>query len=357
MELRSALNDRYAVNFIKEYEHLYGLLRATPKAFWGALSLWLVIFFVSWSLGGADAYPWQLLNSTADLELTRRILIDIRLPRVLAACLIGGALAAAGVLTQGLFRNPLASPSVIGISSGGVLGAVLAFHLGLHLLGLWFLPMLALLGCALTTLCLLRFARDNQSFPVEDLLLVGLALNGILSAVTSFVLALSLHDFDKAPAMLNWMLGTLSGKSWEHCLVAVGPLAIGIMGAQRLAYRFNVLSLGNDVAQTLGIKLSTLRSQAVLLISVLVGVSVAISGMLPFIGLLVPHLTRIMVGPDHRRLLLLSVINGMSLLMLADLLARILISPQEIQVGVLISLIGSPFFLWMLYQRRRLTAL
>ncbi len=331
--------------------------RSNSLALWGTAALCLLVFLLSWSFGGAAAYPWQLLSPSEDLDMLQRILIDIRLPRVLAACLIGGALAAAGVLTQGLFRNPLASPSVIGISSGGVLGAILAFYLGLNLVSLWILPLFALIGCVLTTTVLLRFARDPRGFPIEDLLLIGFALNGILSALTSFLLSLSLNDYDKAPAMMNWMLGTLSGKTWEHCMIAAGPLILGILFAQKLAYRFNVLSLGNDVAQTLGIDLKRLRTEAVLLVSILVGTSVSLSGMMPFIGLIVPHFTRILVGPDHRQLLGLSVINGMTLLMLADLLARILIPPQEIQVGVLISLIGSPFFLWMLYQRRRQAAL
>ncbi|WP_176737042.1 FecCD family ABC transporter permease [Oligoflexus tunisiensis] len=331
--------------------------RSHAFALWGTATLCLAVFLLSWSFGGASAYPWQLLSPSEDLELLHRILIDIRLPRVVAACLIGGALAAAGVLTQGLFRNPLASPSVVGISSGGVLGAILAFYFGFNLINLWVLPLFALVGCMLTTTVLLRFARDPHGFPIEDLLLIGFALNGILSALTSFVLSLALNDFDKAPAMMNWMLGTLSGKTWEHCLVASGPLILGVFFAQKLAYRFNVLSLGNDVAQTLGLDLKRLRTQAVLLVSILVGTSVSMSGMMPFIGLIVPHLTRMMVGPDHRQLLGLSVINGMTLLMLADLVARILIPPQEVQVGVLISLIGSPFFLWMLYQRRRQAAL
>jgi iron complex transport system permease protein len=331
--------------------------RPNPLAFWGTALLCLLVFMLSWSFGGAAAYPWQLLSQSEDLEMLQRILIDIRLPRVVMACLIGGALAAAGVLTQGLFRNPLASPSVIGISSGGVLGAILAFYLGVNFVSLWMLPLFALVGCVLTTTILLRFARDPRGFPIEDLLLIGFALNGILSALTSFLLSISLNDFDKAPAMMNWMLGTLSGKTWEHCLVAAGPLLGGMLFAKKLAYRFNVLSLGNDVAQTLGLDLKRLRTEAVLLVSILVGTSVSMSGMMPFIGLIVPHFTRILVGPDHRQLLGISVINGATLLMLADLLARVLIPPQEIQVGVLISLIGSPFFLWMLYQRRRQAAL
>ncbi len=332
--------------------------RPIPHALLATALCFAAIFVLSWSFGGAEAYPWQLLAGfNPDDEMLRRILFDIRLPRVLAACLVGGALAAAGVITQGLFRNSLASPSVIGISSGGVLGAIIAFYLGMNVFSLWTLPLFALIGCLLTTVLLLRFARDTRNFPVEDLLLVGFAVNGILGALSSFILSLSLNDFDKAPAMMNWMLGTLNGKTWDHILVAFAPILIGIFFAQRLAYRFNILSLGTDVAQTLGLDLKRLRTEAVLLISVLVARSVSISGLMPFIGLVVPHLSRMMVGPDHRHLLGVSVINGMSLLLLADLIARILIPPQEIQVGVLVALIGSPFFLWMLYQRRRNSSL
>lgn len=308
-------------------------------------------FLLSWSFGGAEIYPWQLLQDSSDMN--RHILLSIRLPRVVCACIVGGALAAAGVVTQGLFRNPLASPSVIGISSGGLLGAIVAFYLGASAYSLWALPFFAFLGCLLTTIAVLFFARSVHALAIEDLLLVGFALNGILSAISSFILSLSLNDFDKAPAMMNWMLGTLNGKTWDHCLIGFVPIAFALLLASHITYRFNVLSLGHDVAQSLGLELKRLRLQSVLTISVLVAASVSVGGLLPFLGLIVPHLSRLMIGPDHRALLRLSVVNGMTLLLLADLLARTIIPPQEIQVGVLISLIGSPFFLWMIFQRRR----
>lgn len=310
-----------------------------------------IAFLLSWSFGGAAIYPWQLLQN--DSEMSRYILLSIRLPRVACACIVGGALAAAGVITQGLFRNPLASPSVIGISSGGLLGAILAFYLGASTLSLWALPLFAFVGCVLTTLAILAFARSVRALAIEDLLLAGFALNGILSAISSFILSLSLNDFDKAPAMMNWMLGTLNGKTWDHCLVGVIPIAGALLLAGRIAYRFNILSLGNDVARSLGLELRKLRMQSVLAISILVAAAVSVGGLLPFLGLIVPHISRLIMGPDHRTLLRVSVVNGMTLLLLADLLARTIIPPQEIQVGVLISLIGSPFFLWMIFQRRR----
>jgi iron complex transport system permease protein len=314
--------------------------------------LFVLSFLAAWTFGGAALYPWALLDS-ADNEMANHILLSIRLPRIVCACIVGAALSVAGMLTQGLFRNPLASPSVIGISSGGSLGAIVAFYLGLHHAGLWTLPMFALVGCVLTTLIILALARSSNFSAVEDLLLVGFAINAILSAISTFILSISLKDFDKGPAMMNWMLGTLSGKTWEHVSIGVLPILFALVAGLHLSYQLNVLSLGNDVAQTIGIKLKRLRLQSIMVISVLVATAVSIGGILPFLGLIVPHFSRLLVGSDHKKLFFVSAINGMSLLLLADLAARVMIAPAEIQVGVLISLFGSPFFLWMFYKRKR----
>lgn len=318
-----------------------------------SLACLFLSFLMAWSFGGAALYPWQLLlRSSEDSDMTSHILLSIRLPRIACACLVGAALSVAGMLTQGLFRNPLASPSVIGISSGGSFGAILAFYLGVNTLGLWTLPIFAFAGCLLTTLLILALARSANFVAVEDLLLVGFAINAILSAMSSFLLSLSLKEFDKAPAMMNWMLGTLSGKTWDHVRLGVLPIVLALLASIRVSYQLNVLSLGNDVAQTLGVRLKRLRIQTILVTSTLVATAVSIGGILPFLGLIVPHFSRLLVGPDHKKLLFVSAVNGMSLLLLADLVARTLIAPSEIQVGVLISLFGSPFFLWMLAKRR-----
>ncbi|MBC7532914.1 MAG: iron ABC transporter permease [Oligoflexus sp.] len=314
--------------------------------------VFILSFFVSWSFGGAALYPWQLIGLDAD-DMTSHILLSIRLPRIVCACIVGAALSCAGMLTQGLFRNPLASPSVIGISSGGSLGAIIAFFFGLHTAGLWTLPIFAFVGCVLTTLLILALARSVNFSAVEDLLLVGFAINGILSAISTFLLSLSLKEFDKAPAMMNWLMGTLSGKTWDHVLIGVFPIGLALLASVRISYQLNVLSLGSEVAHTLGLKLRRLRIQSIIVISTLVATAVSIGGVLPFLGLVVPHLSRLMVGPDHKKLLVISAINGMSLLLIADLAARTMIAPSEIQVGILISLFGSPFFLWILYKRRR----
>lgn len=316
------------------------------------LGLFLLSVALSWTFGGASLYPWDLLRDDTP-EVARHILLSIRLPRILCACLIGAGLSVSGLLTQGLFRNPLASPSVIGISSGGSLGAITAFFLGLNLISLWFMPLMAFAFCLVTTVFILLLSQTSKFRAVEDLLLVGFALNAILSAVASFLLSLSLTDFDKAPVMMNWLLGTMAGKTWDHVWLALVPITIGIGLSTRITYQLNVLALGSDVAETLGIKMKTLRRKTILLVALLDATAVSIGGVLPFLGLMVPHISRLIIGPDHRGLLIFSIINGMTLLLLADLAARTLIAPQEIQVGVLISLFGSPFFLWMLYQRRK----
>ncbi|RYZ58742.1 MAG: iron ABC transporter permease [Proteobacteria bacterium] len=314
--------------------------------------VFVLSFLAAWTFGGAALYPWQLLEQ-GDNEMAKHILLSIRLPRIACACIVGAALSVAGMLTQGLFRNPLASPSVIGISSGGSLGAIIAFYLGLHHAGLWTLPMFAFVGCVATTIIILALARSANFAAVEDLLLVGFAMNSILSAISTFILSLSLKDFDKGPAMMNWMLGNLAGKTWDHVNIGVVPIVLALFAGLHLSYQLNVLSLGNDVAQTIGIRLKRLRLQSIMVVSVLVATAVSIGGILPFLGLIVPHFSRLMVGSDHKKLFFVSAINGMTLLLLADLAARVMISPAEIQVGVLISLFGSPFFLWMFYKRRR----
>jgi iron complex transport system permease protein len=315
-------------------------------------ALFLMIALLSWTFGGAALYPWQLWNEHTP-EVARHILLSIRLPRLLTACLVGAGLSVAGLLTQGLFRNPLASPSVIGISSGGSLGAILAFFLNLHLLSLWLTPIMAFGGSLATTGIILALARSSRLSGVEDLLLVGFALNAILSALSSFLLSLSLTDYDRAPTMMNWMLGSLSGKTWDHVLLALAPISLGIAFAFRLMHQLNVMAMGYDVAETLGVRLKSLRLKTILVVAILDATAVAIGGILPFLGLIAPHISRLLVGSEPRNLMPITLLNGMSLLLLADLCARTLLSPGELQVGVLISLFGSPVFLWMLYQRRK----
>ncbi len=314
--------------------------------------VFLGCFLLSWTFGGAKLYPWELLSSDTN-EVSRHILLSIRLPRILSACLVGSAISVAGLLTQALFRNPLATPSVIGISSGASLGAVLAFFLGLSSLSLWVLPTFAALGSLLTTAFILTLSQHQRFRTVEDLLLIGFAMNAILNAIASFLLSLSLTDFDKAPMMMNWLLGTLSGKTWEHVYLGLWPLIIGLFVAIKLSKKLELLNLGHDVAQTLGIDLPSLKRKTIALVCLLEATAVSIGGVLPFLGLIVPHFTRLLMGNSSPYLWIATILNGMSLLLSADLVARTLIAPAEMQVGVLIAIFGSPCFLVLLYRNRK----
>ncbi len=188
---------------------------------------------------------------------------------------------------------------------------------------------------------------------MEFLLLIGFAFNALASAMTSLVVALTLEDYQKAQGIMHWLLGGFDGKGYEHVLMALPPLVLGLVWVLSLAPRLDVLSLGEDLASTLSVDIRKLRMHAIAAVALLVGTAVAVAGAIPFIGLVVPHFTRLIVGPAHRRLLVASTINGMSLMLLADLAARTVRAPAELEVGILTSLLGAPFFLWLLWSRQR----
>jgi iron complex transport system permease protein len=328
-----------------------------------ALSISLLFLVISFALAfGAGASKlsfYDLLSlfwlkpDTQQDPMIYTILVNIRLPRLLVAALCGGALATAGVVSQGLFRNPLASPSILGTEAGASLAAVFFFFYSPSITHLFAMPMAASLGALVTTFLVLHLAHKTRGTPLEILLLTGLALSTWFSAMISLVISLSLEDYQKTTAIMHWLLGGFGGKGWEHVLMALVSTSIGWVMTYRMAPRLDVLALGEDVAHTLSVDLARVRSHAVITISILVGGAMASAGALPFVGLVVPHLCRRLFGPSHRKLALLSAINGMSLTILADLAARTVRAPQEVEVGLITALIGAPFFLWQLSRSSR----
>lgn len=283
------------------------------------------------------------------LDTARTILLAIRLPRIVVAALAGAALSAAGVLSQGLFRNSLASPSVMGSEAGAALAAAVVFHLGAAYAHWLLLPAAAFAGALAATSVLFVLARHRgPTTPLATLLLAGFALNALLAAVTSLFLSLLLEDVQKSSAAMHWLLGGFGGKGWEHAGMMLAPLIIGFCLALTLTARLDVLTLGEEVAASLSVALPQLRRAAFIAIALLVGGAAAVSGAVPFVGLVVPHFTRRLWGPRHGPLLALSAINGATLMLLADLVARTVRAPRELEVGVLTSLLGAPFFLWLL---------
>ena len=284
-------------------------------------------------------------------ETVRSILISIRLPRTLVAALCGAALAAAGVLSQGLFRNSLASPSILGTTAGASAAASAVFYFGVQSAAWFTVPVASVAGAFATTIFILYVAGLRRLYSLEQLLLAGFAVNAFLSAITSLVVSLVLEDYQKFSALMYWLLGGLNARGWEHFQSGLVPTLVGLVLAYVLAAKLNVLALGEEVAQTLSIDMRKLKLQTVATISLLVGTAVSIAGAITFVGLIVPHLTRLLVGAEHKRLLVLSTINGMSLVMLADLVARTARPPTELQVGVIIALLGAPFFFWLLCKK------
>jgi len=331
---------------------------------WLSLTALILALLASFAFGASNIGPSAALQSLRDAllgrapadqdaELARTILFDIRLPRLIAAALVGGALAAAGVVSQGLFRNDLASPSVLGTEAGGSLAAVLVFYLGAQHTHWVTMPLAAFLGALAATTLVFRLASRTLRMPMETLLLTGFALNALFGALTSLVISLSLEDYQKAGAVLHWLLGGFAAKGWEHVAMGILPVTAGLAMLFALAPRLDVLALGEEVAASLSVDLVRLRRIAVIAMAILVGAAVAVGGAIPFVGLIVPHATRRLVGPSHRRLLVLSTLNGMTLVVIADLIARTIRAPAELEVGILTSLLGAPFFLMLLKRKRR----
>jgi len=280
----------------------------------------------------------------------RVVILELRLPRLLLAIMVGAILAQSGAVMQGLFRNPLADPGIIGVSSGAAAGAVIAIGLFPEQLSPYAVPACAFVGGLLTTLLVYGLARSVQGTSVLLLLLAGVAISAFAGAFIGFISYFA--DDQKLRALSLWQMGSLSGASQTNlwlCLLALSALALAF---QRKANALNALLLGEAEARHLGINVESLKRQLIVLTALGVGVAVANSGIIGFVGLVVPHLIRLWLGPDHRALLPLSALCGALLLLVSDFLARILVQPAELPVGLITTLLGAPFFLALLIQQR-----
>lgn len=287
------------------------------------------------------------------------VLMAIRLPRVLLAILVGGGLAVSGAAMQGLFRNPLADPGLVGVSSAAALAAVAVIVLGAtwlpglsRLLGPFTLPLAAFAGGVGTTLLVYRLARVAGRTVVATLLLTGIAVNALAGAGTGL---LTFVATDEALRSITfWSLGSLSGATWS----TVGVVATCIVPAAWLLTRgaraLNVMLLGEMEAGHLGVRVERVKRINVFLVGLSVGAAVAITGIVGFVGLVVPHLVRLLVGPDHRYVMPGAVLCGAILLLGADLLSRTVVAPAELPIGIVTAALGAPFFLWLLMRQRSL---
>lgn len=281
------------------------------------------------------------------------VLWQIRMPRVLAASLVGVALAFAGAALQGIFRNPLADPGIIGISAGGSLAASLALVLGLPP-GFWAqfgLSGITFLGAFATVLGVWWLARTQGGTGSGTLILAGIAINAFAGAGTGMMTFLSTES--QLRSLTFWLMGSLGGATWTSVGVLVICISLPTFLLGGLGKQLNAFSLGEHNAATMGVKVQTLKLKVLILTTLAVGASVAVSGIIGFVALVIPHILRMAGGHDYRFLLPASMILGASILLLADLLARVLVAPQELPIGLVTALLGTPIFIWVLFRQKQ----
>ena len=302
---------------------------------------------------GPEGLPFSgelLALGRSDPELALTILTEIRLPRVAIGLLVGGTLGLAGAALQGLLRNPLVEPGLIGVSSGATLGAVIAIYFGLSAQFALLLPLGGVLG-ALAALLVL-FAVAGRDPGTLTLILAGVAIGSFATALTSLALNLAPSPF-AALEIVFWMLGSLADRSLEHLWLVAPPILVGCTLIASTGRALEALTLGEDTAASLGFDLAAVKRRAIGGAALAVGAAVAVTGIIGFVGLVVPHLLRPLVGHHPRRLLVPSALGGALLLTLADVASRLLSGDQELKLGVLTALIGAPFFLHLMIKLRR----
>lgn len=346
-----------------------GASAVTARAYRGALP-WLAVALALVTLasirwGAVPITPTTMLEALRgvgrgadDLSLDARIFLTIRLPRALLSAAVGAALAVGGTLMQALFRNPIVEPGLVGTSAGAAFGAALYFVLGATLsisLGAWTLPVAASIGAGVSTWMVYRLSGAHLvgRSSVVALLLTGIAVNALFLSGVGFLSYLARDP--QARSITFWNLGTLSGASWRAALLVGGVTLVGVLAALRDARGLNALMLGEEEAGYLGVDVAALKRRVLTVNVILVAVATAFTGVIGFVGLIVPHLLRLWRGSDVRYLLLGSALLGGTVVGLADLAARLLLAPAELPIGVVTSAVGVPVFLVLLRRRERLS--
>ncbi|KUP96205.1 FecCD family ABC transporter permease [Thermobifida cellulosilytica] len=291
-------------------------------------------------LGGGEALD----------PLTDEVLWNVRFPRVVLAAIVGASLALAGAMMQGIFGNPLAEPGVIGVSSGATVGAVLVIALGASALGYWTVIAAAFASGMITTVLVYTLSRSGGRAEVVTLLLTGIAVNAVAGALIGSATYFS--EDAELRSITNWQMGSLAAATWSKVVAALPFAAAGIAAAPFFARRLDLLALGESPARHLGVDVERMRQALIVVIAMLTSSAVAFAGIISFVGLVVPHMVRMVAGPGHRVLLPASVLGGALVLVAADLLARVAAAPQEVPLGIITALIGGPFFFWLLYRTR-----
>lgn len=333
----------------------------------GLLALLFLITLLALGIGAVEIPPLQALLILAQQlgwpvatpldEGQVTVLMDIRAPRVALGVLVGGGLAITGATIQGLFRNPLADPGLIGVSSGAALAAVSVIVLGATvfqglntLFGHYTLPLAAFIGSLLVTGLVYRLANLEGRTDIATMLLAGIAINALLGAATG-LLTYAANDA-QLRTLTFWLMGSLGSATWPQVFTALPLILLPVLALPLFAPALNAVLLGEAEAGHLGFNLERIKQLLIVLVALIVGTAVALTGVIGFVGLVIPHLLRLAFGPDHRLLLPASALLGASLLLLADLVARTVVNPAELPIGIITALLGGPFFLWLLNRYR-----
>jgi len=337
-------------------------MRITARPYLSSILLLILFLFLSVGVGSVFIPPQTLIQLIAlqisnqpvqsDLLPFSTILFELRIPRTILIVLTGAALAGSGASYQGLFRNPLADPYLIGVASGAGLGAILAMSIRwpYTMLGLLAVPLAAFISALLTVFLVYQIARVGKTVPTTNLILAGVAVSALTSAVTSFLMITSTNELHRAVA---WLLGGSTTTGWRAIWVVLPYITLGLAIQIAMGHAMNVLQFGDEQAEQLGLSVSKARWMIILSASLTTASAVSFSGIIGFVGLIVPHVVRLIWGGDYRRLIPLSILNGASLLLIADVLARVILSPQELPVGIITAIGGAPFFLWLLRRAKQ----
>lgn len=274
----------------------------------------------------------------------------VRLPRIMIALLVGAALGCAGAVMQGIFSNILVDPGLVGVSAGATTGAVIAIVFGFAVANMWLMPLMALAGALVAVALTVFLAMRHGKLPVNTLLLSGVAITFFFNAINSGLLTF-MND-QKFHQYLFWMAGGLDYRRWEHLYLALPPIVLGILVLCFLARHLNVLALGEVEAKSVGMLVMQYRLGLLLLASIITSAAVCVSGNIGFVGLVVPHMLRLIAGPDHRLLLPASALAGAIFLVVCDALGRMVVYPGEIRVGIVTAIVGVPYFLYLLRNMR-----
>ncbi|MDQ0272526.1 FecCD family ABC transporter permease [Cytobacillus purgationiresistens] len=315
---------------------------------WITAGLLILSVYTGLSFGAASVSLSEIIDTFLNkgTAVHQTIIMDLRLPRVIIGLLVGACLAASGSLLQGVMKNPLADPGIIGVSAGGGLAAIVTVLI-FPQFG-YLLPPAAFAGAFITTLIIYSLAWEKGASPVK-IILAGVAMNALLGALMNGVMVLY---SDRVQSVLSWLSGGLNGRSWYHLEFMLPYALIGLVLCFFAIRPANIILLGEDSARLLGQNVELSRLLLILLASFLAGTAVSVGGLIGFVGLVVPHMIRLLIGEDYRYLLPLSMLGGGALVVFADTAARTLFDPIELPVGILLACIGAPFFLYLLRKRR-----